>query len=189
VQAGDGALPACQLPAETGTPLSRWSCPELARGAVSRGIAEALSAFTVRRWLERDVIKPWRYRSWIFIRDPDFRVKARIMDLYAGLWQGEMLGEDDYVISGDEKTSIQARCRCHPTLAQGQARPTGGAPLARSRISLPAWREAVATTAQAAVDVLGVSRRGTPCRGLHRGAASSPPVWSGCERAAHLFGD
>ncbi|MGW0538423.1 helix-turn-helix domain-containing protein [Streptomyces sp. NPDC003032] len=27
---------ACQLPAETGTPLSRWSCPELAREAVAR---------------------------------------------------------------------------------------------------------------------------------------------------------
>jgi len=26
------------------------------------------------------------------------------------------------VISADEKTSIQARCRCHPTLAPGQAR-------------------------------------------------------------------
>jgi hypothetical protein len=32
------------------------------------------------------------------------------------------LGEDEYVISADEKTSIQARCRCHPTLAPGQAR-------------------------------------------------------------------
>ncbi|MFI6007185.1 transposase [Streptomyces sp. NPDC051366] len=44
------------------------------------------------------------------------------MDLYAGRWQGEPLGEDDYVISADEKTSIQARCRCHPTLAPGQTR-------------------------------------------------------------------
>jgi transposase len=26
---------ACQLPAETGTPLSRWSCPELAHGWLS----------------------------------------------------------------------------------------------------------------------------------------------------------
>jgi hypothetical protein len=44
------------------------------------------------------------------------------MDLYARTWQGEPLGEDEYVISADEKTSIQARCRCHPTLAPGQAR-------------------------------------------------------------------
>jgi transposase len=114
---------ACQLPAETGTPLSRWSCPELAREAVERGIAETVSASTVRRWLAQDTLKPWQHRSWIFITDPGFRPKAaRVLDLYARTWQGVPLGEDEYVISADEKTSIQARCRCHPTLAPGQAR-------------------------------------------------------------------
>ncbi|MFD4949895.1 IS630 family transposase [Streptomyces sp. NPDC058409] len=114
---------ACQLPAETGTPLSRWSCPELAREVVARAIAPAMSASTVRRWLKADAIKPWQYRSWIFIRDPDFQAKAaRVLDLYARTFDGEPLGEDEYVISSDEKTSIQARCRCHPTLAPGQAR-------------------------------------------------------------------
>jgi hypothetical protein len=39
-----------------------------------------------------------------------------VLDLYAGLWQGEPLGAGDYVISADEKTSIRARCRCYPTL-------------------------------------------------------------------------
>uniref|UniRef100_UPI001C3765B6 IS630 family transposase n=1 Tax=Peterkaempfera griseoplana TaxID=66896 RepID=UPI001C3765B6 len=114
---------ACQLPAETGTPLSRWSCPELAREAVARRIAPALSASTVRRWPQQDAIKPWQHHSWIFISDPDFRAKAaRVLDLYAGTWQGQPLGQNEYVISADEKTSIQARCRCHPTLAPGQAR-------------------------------------------------------------------
>jgi transposase len=123
VQAAEVKALACQLPAEAGAPLSRWSCPELAREAVTRGIAETISASTVRRWLAADALKPWQYRSWIFIRDPDFRPKAaRILDLYAGTWQGEALGDDEYVISSDEKTSIQARCRCHPTLAPGQAR-------------------------------------------------------------------
>ncbi|MDH6706557.1 hypothetical protein P3T27_003284 [Kitasatospora sp. MAA19] len=113
---------ACQLPAEAGTPLSRWSCPELAREAMSRGIA-SVSASTVRRWLDQDAIKPWQHRSWIFITDPDFRPKAaRVLDLYARSWDGEPIGADEYVISADEKTSIQARCRCHPTLAPGQAR-------------------------------------------------------------------
>lgn len=56
-------------------------------------------------------------------RDPAFTVKAStVLDLYAGLWQGEPLGDGDYVISADEKTSIQARCRCHPTLATGLTR-------------------------------------------------------------------
>ncbi|MDJ0385954.1 hypothetical protein [Streptomyces sp. G-G2] len=73
--------------------------------------------------MRQDAIKPWQYRSWIFIRDPDFRAKAlRVLDLYARTYEGEPLGADEYVISSDEKTSIQARCRCHPTVAPGQAR-------------------------------------------------------------------
>ncbi|WP_442806968.1 IS630 family transposase [Streptomyces sp. NBC_01318] len=119
VQVAEAKALACQLPAETGVPLSRWSCPELA----ARGITDTISASTVRRWLHQDALKPWQYRSWIFIRDPDFRAKAqRVLDLYACTFEGVPLGEDDYVVSSDEKTSIQARCRCHPTLAPGQAR-------------------------------------------------------------------
>jgi hypothetical protein len=44
-------------------------------------------------------------------------LKARgVLELYAGFWQGEALTDSDYVISADEKTSIQARVRLHPTL-------------------------------------------------------------------------
>jgi DDE superfamily endonuclease len=45
-----------------------------------------------------------------------------VLDLYAGTWDGRPLGPGDYVICADEKTSIQARCRCHPTLPPGKAR-------------------------------------------------------------------
>ncbi|WP_346093901.1 hypothetical protein [Streptomyces olivaceiscleroticus] len=91
--------------------------------ATRRGIAAFVSASTVRRWLPEDAIKPWQHRSWIFIADPDFRAKAqRALNLYARIRQGTPLDADEYVISADEKASIQARCRCHPTLAPGQAR-------------------------------------------------------------------
>jgi transposase len=114
---------ACQVPACAGAPLSRWSCPELAREAVTQGVAEAMSASTVWRWLAREAIKPWQYRSWLFPRDSDFAAKAgRVLDLYERRWEGRKLGPREYVISSDEKTSIQARCRCHPSLAPGQAR-------------------------------------------------------------------
>jgi DDE superfamily endonuclease len=104
-------------------PLSRWSCPELASQAVARGITPAISASTVRRILAADTLKPWQYRSWLFIRAPDFAAKAtRVLDLYARAWDGRPLGEQEYVISSDEKTSIQARCRCHPTLPPGTSR-------------------------------------------------------------------
>jgi transposase len=114
---------ACQLPADAGAPLSRWSCAELAREARTHGIVEAVSASTVRRWLATDAIKPWQYRSWLFPRDPDFATKAeRVLDLYDRRWGGRKLGPDEYVICSDEKTSIQARCRCHPSLPPGTAR-------------------------------------------------------------------
>lgn len=75
---------ACQLPAETGVPLPRWSYPELAGEVICRGIAPAIWAWTVRRILAADTLQPWRYRSWLFIRDPDFAAKAgRILGLYA----------------------------------------------------------------------------------------------------------
>ncbi|MBE1603830.1 IS630 family transposase [Actinopolymorpha pittospori] len=114
---------ACQIPADADVPLARWSCPELARHVVAAGVVESISTSTLRRWLRADAIKPWQYRSWIFPRDPDFAAKAgRVLDLYAGIWEGESLGVDEYVISSDEKTSIQARCRCHPSLPPGTAR-------------------------------------------------------------------
>jgi transposase len=113
---------ACALPAESGVPLSKWSCPELARELAAR-CQVAASASTVGRWLAADALKPWQHRSWISVRDPEFAAKAaRVLDLYAGIWDREPLGAGDYVICADEKTSIQARCRCHPTLPPGKAR-------------------------------------------------------------------
>jgi transposase len=113
---------ACALPAESGVPLSRWSCPELARELAAR-CQIAASASTIGRWLAADALKPWQHRSWISVRDPAFAAKAaRALDLYAGIWDGQPLGAGDYVICADEKTSIQARCRCHPTLPPGKAR-------------------------------------------------------------------
>jgi DDE superfamily endonuclease len=108
---------ACELPAERQVPLARWSSRELAREAVARGICEQISGVTVWRWLSEDAIKPWQHRSWIFPRDPHFTPKAgRILDLYGGRWEGELLHPGDYVVCCDEKPSIQARRRKHATL-------------------------------------------------------------------------
>ena len=57
-------------------------------------------------------------------RDPEFAAKAgRVLDLYARRWDNKPLKADEYVISTDEKTSIQARCRCHPTLPPAPGKP------------------------------------------------------------------
>ena len=114
---------ACELPSEKGIPLSRWSSAELAREAIKRGIVATISAITIWRWLAEDAIRPWNYRSWIFPRDPNFAVKAgRILDLYEGRWEGQLLEPGDFVVCADEKPSIQARARIHPSEA---AKPGG----------------------------------------------------------------
>ena len=108
---------ACELPKESGQPLSRYSCQDLVREVTRRGIVAKISGRTIWRWLDEDAIRPWQHRSWIFPRDPNFQTKAeRVLDLYQGFWEGQPLGANDYVISADEKTSIQARIRLHPTL-------------------------------------------------------------------------
>lgn len=124
VAAGVKAM-ACEAPAARDVPLSRWSSTELAAQAVAEGLVRSVSASTVRRWLAADAIKPWQYRSWIFPRDPDFAAKAaRVLDLYARVWEGKKLGPNDFVISADEKSQLQALSRCHPSLAAGPGRPT-----------------------------------------------------------------
>jgi hypothetical protein len=107
---------ACELPAARGLPLSRFSLSELKREAEREGLVGSIGATTLWRWLSQDAIRPWRYRSWIFPRDPNFAEKAAaVLDLYQGVWNGRALGPDEYVISSDEKTSLQARRRCHPS--------------------------------------------------------------------------
>jgi hypothetical protein len=88
----------------------------LATAAQRSGLVASISGRTIWRWLHEDAIRPWFHRSWVFPRDPDFARKAgRLLDLYERVWEGQPLGPDDFVISADEKTSIQARRRCHPT--------------------------------------------------------------------------
>lgn len=108
---------ACELPATLGLPLSRLSVADVAQQARQLGLVATISDSTVWRWLNADAIRPWQHRCWIFPRDAQFAVKAgRILDLYQRRWQGKLLRDDEFVLSTDEKTSIQARARKHPTL-------------------------------------------------------------------------
>src|SRR3954449_6282673 len=129
---------ACEPPEAREVPLARWSSAELAAQAIAEGLVESVSASTVRRWLHADAIRPWQHRSWIFPRDPNFAVKAaRVLDLYARSWDGAVLGADEYVLSADEKSQLQALARRHPELPPGPGRTrrvefeyTGGGTLA-----------------------------------------------------------
>jgi transposase len=115
---------ACQLPAATGVPLSRWTGPELLAEVTKAGAEDELSASSVLRILAEHPVKPWQYRSWIYPRDPDFEAKATvILDLYQGFYQGKRLRPGDRILSVDAKPSIQARSRCHPTAPAAPGKP------------------------------------------------------------------
>src|SRR5947207_3495643 len=114
---------ACEVVCATEQPLSRQSLTDLTQ-RVRTALSKPISRSSVWRILHSAALKPWQYEYWIFPRDPQFAEKAAvILDLYAGLWQGQPLTAKDYILSSDEKTSIQARLRCHPSLAPAPGRP------------------------------------------------------------------
>lgn len=119
LQAAQVKALACQLPAERGTPLPRWSCPELACEAAAPpgrtgplGVHRAPLAGPGRDQAPGDTTPGSSSPTSAFApRQPvSWTGNARS-------WGAVPLGADEYIVGADEKTSIQARCRCHPTLA------------------------------------------------------------------------
>jgi len=112
-----------ELVAATQQPWSRQSLADVTARA-GNALGTPISRSTVWRILHTDTSQPWRYKDWIFPRDPYFADKAGpMLDLSAGLWQGQPLGPKDPILSADEKTSLQARRRCHPSRPPAPGRP------------------------------------------------------------------
>ena len=110
---------ACQLPAATGVPLSRWTGPELLAEVIKAGPGCQLSVSSVLRILAEHPVKPWQYQSWISPRDPDFAARASvILDLYQGFYRGRRLRPGDRILAVDAKPSIQARGAAVPPPAR-----------------------------------------------------------------------
>jgi hypothetical protein len=115
---------ACELPDHAGRSLSLWTCAELARTAIERGIVESISPQSVQRILFSHKLKPWRVHHWLSPKvpmDEGFRtIILEVLTLYT-----RPLDDDEQVWSVDEKTSLQPRTRSAPNRP---ARP-GGLPL------------------------------------------------------------
>jgi transposase len=109
---------ACERPDTLGRSLSQWDCQELARQLVAEGLVEDISAATVRRILASHKLKPWRHHLWLHPKKPRdaafYATVSELVDLYT-----RPLGEDELVLSVDEKTSLQPRPRPFPTLPAG----------------------------------------------------------------------
>lgn len=110
---------ATQVPVEQGHPIPQWSMTDLVRAAVEKGLVASISPVTIWRLLDQAAIKPHRWHYWLNSTDPQFQSKMQeLVGLY--LQALEMYRRGEILLCVDEKTSIQALERKHPTLL-GQA--------------------------------------------------------------------
>lgn len=118
---------ACSKPTDFDAPLARWSCSDIAAELVTLGIVVSIATSTVWRWLKSERIKPWRFHSWMHSHDENFVAKATpILQLYAQA--SFLLPAGFWVVCVDEKTSIQARERIHPSKPAAPGQPVHVAP-------------------------------------------------------------
>jgi len=165
---------ACELPHRLGLPLSRLSLADIRQEVIAQGIVAQVSGTTLWRWLSADAIRPWQHRSWIFPRDPDFAHKAgRILDLYARIWQGKPLHSSEFVISADEKASIQVRRRKHTSCRLPPADPCGSNMSISGKALAPVWR-------------LGTSIVPSSSHTVKRKTALLPLIGGGAARALQI---
>jgi hypothetical protein len=102
-------------PADVGVPVSHWSLDDLAYHILRDAHYADMSRSTVQRILAQADLKPHRSRYWLTSHDPDFEAKALdVCQLYLDSFR--LLRHNELVVSVDEKTSIQALERLHPTL-------------------------------------------------------------------------
>ena len=56
---------ACELPTESGRPITHWTQEELAFEVIKRGIVEYISPRSVARFLNEANLQPHRIRGWL----------------------------------------------------------------------------------------------------------------------------
>ena len=107
---------ACELPAKYDLPLSGWSTRDLVQEVQQSGLVASVSGSTLWRWLQEDAIRPWDPPQLDIPARPGLRRqgRARTGSLCPTVGR-QAVKDDEFVISADEKTSIQARRRKHAT--------------------------------------------------------------------------
>jgi transposase len=101
-------------PADVGVPTAHWSLDDLAYHTLQEAHYRDMSRSTIQRILAEADLKPHKSRYWLHSDDPDFEPKAlAVCRLYLAAPRLYQRGE--LVLCVDEKTSIQALERLHPT--------------------------------------------------------------------------
>ena len=119
-----GKALACALPTRRDAPLSRYRTAERARLVRAHPDAPAMSPSTLWRILDGDALPPRRSRGWLLPRDPQFAEQGgRVLDRYAGAWEGRPLHPDDGSLSAAGQARIQARVRRQGTCPGWPAHP------------------------------------------------------------------
>lgn len=110
---------ATQVPVEQGHPLTPWSMTDLGRAAVEKNLVASIRPATIWRLLDQAALKPHHWHYWLNSNDPPFEAKMQeLVGLYLQALARHQRGE--ILLCVDEKTSIQALERKHPTIL-GQA--------------------------------------------------------------------
>jgi hypothetical protein len=106
---------ACELPDKAGRSLALWTCAELARTVISKGLVGSISPQSVQRILASHKLRPWRTHHWLSSKVPMdalFRqTVTAVQDLYT-----RPQNPHEQIWSLDEKTSLQPRPRSAATL-------------------------------------------------------------------------
>jgi len=91
--------------------LARWSYAEIAGRLIALGVVVTIATSTVARWLAAEKLKPWRYRQWQQIIEPEVFLERARPVLWLYQHAKTLLKRRIWVVCVDEKTSIQARQR------------------------------------------------------------------------------
>ena len=111
---------ACEAVSQTQLPLSRLSSTDLSSFDCDRPSHQSQHGLANSR-CRRDQAVALRVLD-LPARSSVRRESGSGPRSVRGSWESKPLGRKDYIISSDEKTSIQARVRCHPTLPTGPGR-------------------------------------------------------------------
>jgi transposase len=102
-------------PKDVGVPTTHWSLDDLAYQILQDARYADMSRSTIQRILTEADLQPHRSRYYLKRHDPDFEAKALdVCRIYLDALR--LYGQDELVVSVDEKTSIQALQRLHETL-------------------------------------------------------------------------